>query len=174
MMIYDKQHFSADDFDGGAYCDFSSAAASAMAGKDILLAVWKLDGSAILAIAGQQGLTINRSADTIEVSTKDTEGGWKASIAGMKEWSIDLDGLYVKDDASQAILSNAFTNGTLVCIKVYDAKAAKGLFGGIAAITDYPIEAPYDDAVTYSVSFAGVGKLTDLTVETPTTDIVPM
>ena len=174
MKIYDKQHFAGDAFDANAYCDFSASAASAMAGKDVLLGVWKADGSAILAVAGQQGLTINRSADTIEVSTKDTEGGWKASIAGMKEWSIDLDGLYVKDDASQAILSKAFTDGDLVCIKVYDAKAKKGLFGGIAAITDYPIEAPYDDAVTYSVSFSGVGKLTDLTVEVPTTDIMPM
>ena len=173
MIFYDKQHFNANDFDGGAYCDFSSAAASAMAGKDILLAIWKLDGSAILAVAGQQGLTINRSADTIEVSTKDTEGGWKASIAGMKEWSIDLDGLYVKDDASQAVLSTAFENSDLICIKVYDAKASKGLFGGLAVITDFPIEAPYDDAVTYSVSFSGNGPLTDLSVHTPSTDTLP-
>lgn len=172
MIKYEKQLFTGE-YDGGAYCDFSASAASAIAGKDILLAVWDATGANILAVAGQQGLTINRSADTIEVSTKDTEGGWKASIAGMKEWSIDLDGLYVKDDTSQTILSTAFTNGDLVCIKVYDAKAKKGMFGGIAAITDYPIEAPYDDAVTYSVSFSGVGKLTDLSVETPATDTLP-
>lgn len=172
MNKYTKQLFTGE-YDGGAYCDFSASAASAIAGKDILLAVWDATGEHILAVAGQQGLTINRSADTIEVSTKDTEGGWKASIAGMKEWSIDLDGLYVKDDASQAILSTAFTAGDLVCIKVYDAKAQKGMFGGVAAITDFPIEAPYDDAVTYSVSFSGVGKLTDLSVETPQTDTLP-
>ncbi len=172
MTNYIKQMFTGE-YDGGAYCDFSASAASAIAGKDILLAVWDATGANILAVAGQQGLTINRSADTIEVSTKDTEGGWKASIAGMKEWSIDLDGLYVKDDASQAILSTAFTSGDLVCIKVYDAKAKKGLFGGVAAITDFPLEAPYDDAVTYSITLSGVGKLTDLSVEVPSTDTLP-
>ena len=162
-----------DPFDGGEYCDFSASAASAIAGKDILLAIWSKDGSKILAVAGQQGLTINRSADTIEVSTKDTEGGWKASIAGMKEWSIDLDGLYVADDESQGILSEAFTNSDLVCIKAYNNKKKKGMFGGVCSITDFPIEAPYDDAVTYSITLQGVGKLTDLSVEEPESDILP-
>ena len=170
--MYISQIF-AGEYDGNAYCDFTASAASAVAGKDILLAVWDTTGEHILAVAGQQGLTINRTADTIEVSTKDTEGGWKASIAGMKEWSIDLDGLYVTSDESQSILSNAFTSGDLVCIKVYNNKTRKGMFGGIASITDFPIEAPYDDAVTYSVTFSGVGPLTDLLVDTPTTDTLP-
>lgn len=33
------QLFADNAFDGGAYCDFSSSAAKALAGKDILLAV---------------------------------------------------------------------------------------------------------------------------------------
>ena len=170
--MYISQIFTGE-FDSNAYCDFTASAASAVAGKDILLAVWDTDGENILAVAGQQGLTINRTADTIEVSTKDTEGGWKSSIAGMKEWSIDLDGLYVTSDESPSILSDAFTNSGLVCIKVYNNKTRKGMFGGIASITDFPIEAPYDDAVTYSVTFSGVGPLTDLLVDAPTTDTLP-
>ena len=47
-------------FDGNNYCDFTSSAAKAIAGKDILLAVWSTDGSKLLAISGQQGLTINQ------------------------------------------------------------------------------------------------------------------
>ena len=170
--FYLEQMF-AGEYDGGAYCDFSASAASAIAGKDILLAIWDEDGSHILAVAGQKGLTINRSADTIEVTTKDTEGGWKGSIAGMKEWSIDLDGLYVTSDESQSILSEAFSSGSLVCVKVYNNKTRKGMFGGVASITDFPIEAPYDDAVTYSITLSGVGKLTDLLVDAPTTDTLP-
>ena len=174
MIFYDKQFFGADNFDGGVYCDFNSSAASAIAGKDILLGVWKADGSAILAVAGQQTLTINRSADTIEVSTKDTTSGWKSSIAGMKSWDISIESLYIKDDASQTILSTAFEAGNPVCIKVYDAKAAKGMFGGLAAITTYNLEFPSDDAAKASITFSGIGKLTDLTTEVPATDNVPM
>lgn len=172
MKKYLKQLFEGE-YDGNAYCDFSSTAAKAMAGKDLLLAIWNTDGTDILAIGGQQSLTINRSADTIEITSKDTDGGWKSYIAGTKEWSIDTDGIYVKDDASHAILSNAFDKGDPVCIKVYDAKAKKGMFGGLAVITDYPIEAPYDDSVTYSLTFSGMGKLVDLTVNKPATDRLP-
>ena len=60
--------------DNNAYCDFSSTAAKALAGKDILLAVFNTTGDKLLAISGQQGLTINRSADSIEITSKDTEG----------------------------------------------------------------------------------------------------
>ena len=91
----------------------------------------------------------------------------------MKEWSIDTDGIYVKNDESHAILSAAFDAGDPVCIKVYDNKRKKGLFGGLAVITDYPIEAPYDDSVTYSLTFSGMGKLVDLTVDVPESDILP-
>lgn len=172
MKKYVKQLFE-NEYDKEAYCDFSANASKAIAGKDLLLAIWNDDGTKILAISGQQSLTINRSADTVEITSKDTEGGWKSYIAGMKEWSIDTDGIYVKDDESHKILSAAFDNGDPVCIKVYNNKEKVGMFGGLAVITNYPIEAPYDDSVTYSLTFSGMGKLVDLTVNKPDTDTLP-
>lgn len=157
------------NFDKGAYCDFNASSAKAVAGKDILLAVFDSDGTNLLAISGQQGLTINRSADSIEVSSKDIIGGWKAKMSGMKEWSIDNDGLYVMDDKSHVALSKAFDEGYPVCIKIINGKTKVGLFGGLGYITDYPIEAPYDDAMTYSLTFEGNGKLHDLSA-LPDTD----
>ena len=47
------------------------------------------------------------------------------------------------------------------------------MFGGLAIITDYPIEAPYDDAVTYSLTLEGMGALVDLTQNPLETDTVP-
>ena len=160
-------------FDDNAYCDFSSSAAQAVAGKDILLCVFDSTGANLLAIAGQQGLTINRSADTIEITSKDTTGGWKGYLAGMKEWSIDNDGLYVASDEAHQALSEAFTNGDPVCIKVINSKTKKGMFGGLASITEYTLEAPYDDAMTYSITLSGMGGLADLTADPPSTDTMP-
>lgn len=157
------------NFDNNLYCDFSTGATKAVAGKDILLCVFNSDGSSLLAIAGQQGLTINRSADSIEVTSKDTTGGWKAKIAGMKEWSIDNDGLYVADDESHKALGTAFENGDFLCLKVIDAKTKKAMFGGLAVVTDYSLEAPYDDSMTYSISLEGSGALVDLSEETEAT-----
>ena len=116
-----------------------------------------------MGISGQQGLKINRTSDSIEVSSKDTVGGWKSKIAGMKEWSIDNDGLFVPSDEAHKALSKAFEDSDLVCIKVVNVKEKKGMFGGLAAVTDYSIEAPYDDAMTYSISLEGNGALVDLT-----------
>lgn len=149
-------------FENNLYCDFSGTATKAVAGKDILLAIFNSTGDKLLAVAGQQGLTINRSKDSIEVTSKDTKGGWKAKIGGMKEWSIDNDGLYVADDESHKALSKAFHDDEFVCLKIVNQKTKKALFGGIAIVTDYPIEAPFDDAVTYSISLEGNGPLVDL------------
>lgn len=172
MNKYKPQLFE-HEYDDKAYCDFDAGVAKATAGKDLLIAIWSTDGAKILALGGQQSLTINRSAEAIEVSAKDTDGGWKSSIAGMKEWSIETEGIYVSDDESHKILSKAFENSDPVCVKVYNQKLKNGMFGGLAAITDYPIEAPYDDSVTYSLTFQGIGKLVDLTENPPEVDTIP-
>lgn len=152
----------ANEFDSNVYCDFNANSAKALAGKDILLAIFNSTGTTLLAISGQQGLTINRSADSIEVTSKDTNGGWKSKIAGMKEWSIDNDGLYVPSDETHQELGKYFESGDPVCLKVINGKTKKGMFGGLAVITDYSLEAPYDDAMTYSISLEGNGALVDL------------
>lgn len=157
------------NFDSGLYCDFNSSSAKAVAGKDIILAIFNETGDKLYAVSGQQGLTINRSADSIEVTSKDTIGGWKSKISGMKEWSIDNDGLFVMDSDSHKQLSKAFENGDPVCVKVINGKAKKGLFGGLAYVTDYPIEAPFDDAMTYSLTLDGNGPLVDLSEDTTAT-----
>ena len=155
-------------FEDNLYCDFSGVATKAVAGKDLLLAIFNSTGDKLLAVAGQQGLTINRSKDSIEVSAKDTVGGWKSYIGGLKEWSIDNDGLYVGSDESHKALSQAFHDDELVCLKVINQKEQKSLFGGLAIVAEYPIEAPYDDAVTYSITLQGNGPLTDLSEEDDT------
>lgn len=146
-------------YDNYEYYNLSN---KAVAGKDILLCIFNNDGSKLLAVAGQKGLTINRSADSIDVTSKDTEGGWKSKIAGMKEWSIDNDGLYVADDNSHKELNKAFYDNDFVCVKIINNKTKKPLFGGLAVVTDYTLEAPYDDSMTYSISLEGSGALVDI------------
>lgn len=167
MKKYDIQMF-AEPYDG-----LTTPVVQALAGKDLILSVWDSTGETLLAIKGQQGLTINRSADSIEITSKDTEGDWKSKIAGMKEWSIDTDGLYYTSDTSHTSLSTAFENGDPVCIKVVNKKLKKGMFAGFSVITDYSLEAPHDDAVTFSMTLEGQGKLVDLTANPLDSDTMP-
>lgn len=108
-------------------------------------------------LAGQRNATLNRSAETIDATSKDTEGNWTESIPGFKSWSIDSDGAFVVDDVAYETLEMAYLNGENV--DVYLELPSGNKYEGNATITDFPIEAPYDDVVTYSVSLQGNGKL---------------
>src|SRR5690625_2542919 len=142
--------------------DLKSRLQKAVAGKDILLSLWDSTGEELLAIAGQQGLTINRDKDTIEVTSKDTEGGWKEFLGGTKEWSIDNDGVYVHNHESHNLLKGLYNGDDPVLIKVTNQKTETDMFGGLAILTSYPLEAPYDDAMTYTVNLQGTGAFVDL------------
>lgn len=152
------------NYEEQAYCNFDNSTTKAIAGKDIILAVFDATGNSLLAVSGQKGLTINRSADSIEVTSKDTTGGWKSKIAGMKEWSIDNDGLYIPSHASHKALGTAFQNSDPVCVKIVNGKTKTSMFGGLAYVTDYSLEAPYDDGMTYSLSLDGNGALVDFSL----------
>lgn len=54
-------------------------------------------------LAGQRNASLSRSAESIDSTSKDTEGYWKESLQGFKEWSIDCDGAYVESDEAYAI-----------------------------------------------------------------------
>lgn len=160
----------AENFDNGLYCNFDASTTKAIAGADLILSVFDSTGAKLLAIPGQQGLKINRSSDSVEVSSKDTVGSWKSKIAGMKEWSIDTDGAYIPDTDAHKELEKAFMEGTPVCLKVTDRKKKRGIFGGLGVVTDYTIEAPHDDLATFSLSIEGNGALTNLLDQTVPSD----
>ncbi len=126
-----------------------------IAGVDIIVKV----GSPAIAVGGQSGATINRSMNVIETTDK-TSNGWVTKIGGTKEWSTELESFMVIGDAGYTALAKAFKDRAEV-----DVECAVGDidFKGKALISDFPIEAPQDDAVTFTVTLEGTGEL----VETP-------
>ncbi|MDR6120612.1 TP901-1 family phage major tail protein [Bacillus sp. SLBN-46] len=115
-------------------------------------------------LGGQRNATLNRSAETIDATSKDTAGYWKESLTGFKEWSIDADGCFIESDAAYAILETAFVNGESVVAYI---EFPSGLhYEGTCIITDFTLELPYDDLVQYSISLQGSGALTQ-------TDVTP-
>ncbi len=134
------------------------------AGMDIILKVNIAEAEAeanYVAIAGQRGATLNRSRDVIDVTCKDAGGGWKQSIAGFGEWSIDTDGILIDGDENFAKLEKSFLNREVILVQMVNSKTGKG-YEGEAVVTDFPLEAPYDDAMTYSLSLKGAGELREV------------
>lgn len=107
-------------------------------------------------VAAQRGGTLNRSADTLDTTNK--EGfGWADNEQGQKSWSIDCDGLFVEDNEGFQALNAAWVNGDCVRVRVHFPSGLT--YVGQAILTDFPIDLPYDDAVTYSLTFNGKGAL---------------
>ena len=130
------------------------------AGCDVLLKVAKESSGGqppteYIVIGGQTGATLNRSAETIDVTDK-TNDGYKESMAGLKEWSIDCDGFVVISDAGIDILDTQFEARKPVYVEV---TIAGNKYTGSGYIVDYPMEMPLDSAVSFSLSIAGASKL---------------
>lgn len=109
-------------------------------------------------IAGQRGATLNRSAETMESTSKDSTG-WKEFEQSFKEWSIEAEGLLVDGDAGYLELEEAFNNGTKLKVEL-KMDTAGDKWTGSVIVTDLPVEMPYDDLVSYSVTLQGSGALT--------------
>ena len=83
---------------------------TATAGKDYLIYLntgateenptWTLLG-------GQRSGDLSRQADEIDASSKTTDG-WKSTIPGLKNWSLDLESVYLAGDAGAKFLEAAF------------------------------------------------------------------
>lgn len=107
-------------------------------------------------VAKQRGATLNRDADAIDTTAKDST--WKGSEMSFKSWSVECDGLFVEDDTALLALETAFNSGNKVSVVV--SLPSGDTQGGDAVITSFPIEAPYDDNATYSLTLQGDGALT--------------
>lgn len=130
--------------------------AKKIAGVDVLLKIKKDSG--FIAIGGQKGCSLSRSAETIDVSDK-TSAGWTESIVGLKSWSLDCDGYVSLGDEGLNLTIDAFENGTPIDVEIKVGGAEGYTYTGKVVITDFPEEYPSDDAVTYSLSLQGASAL---------------
>jgi|TARA_R100000084_G_scaffold107957_1_gene69363 predicted secreted protein len=131
------------------------------------------DSSSGILVAFAQSGTLNFSMSTRDITNKQS-GGFKESLEGLREWSIDIDGAYAWTDASGSALSNgaddlffkylldlgpntreAFT------IKFGNTGGATGDidYQGSVFLTSVSITGGTEDTATYSMSFEGTGGL---------------
>ncbi|MGX6970291.1 phage major tail protein, TP901-1 family [Vagococcus bubulae] len=142
-----------------------------IAGVDVLLYVTD-DKKKEVAVAGQTGTDLELSADTIDVTDKNSNG-WKTALAGLKSWSMSSDGFVDLGENSLPLLRKSFLDRKPipVTIRMGESTDVKGVtFSGDCYITSFPHSFKQDDAVTYSLDLEGATGLTikegaDVTVE---------
>lgn len=130
--------------------------AKKVAGVDVLLKVKKNSG--FIAVGGQKGASLSRSAETIDVTDKTSEG-WSESIVGLKSWGLECDGFVTLGDEGFEALHEAFDNRLPLEVEMKIGGEEGYTYTGSVVITDFPEEYPQDDAVSYSLSLSGASKL---------------
>lgn len=96
------------------------------------------DGNTYTALKGEQTNSVNRSAESIDISDKDT-GAWGSTMAGKK--SLTLDVTVYADNTEQKTFLDAFYKDQT--IKVFVGKLGSG---------NTPAEGEAFDAVIVSIS----------------------
>ena len=142
---------------------FPADKAMPTAGKDYLLylnvGTDETTGAKWLLLGGQRSGDLSRKSDSIDASNK-SSGGWKSTIAGLKEWSFSLETLLLPQEDSLKLLEKAFLDGKNVHIKF--ERPDKSFYTGIASITELSMQTPHDGVATYKGSLNGVGPLSEL------------
>ena len=88
-------------------------------------------GSAWDEVANVKNLTLNMDKGEADVSTRGN-GGWKASVAALKDASVEFDMVWDLADADLTAIRNAYLNNTVVRFIIMDGAidtAAAGAAG---------------------------------------------
>ena len=109
-------------------------------------------------VAGQLNVGLQRGQSPIDITNKIT-GVWRESLAGLKTWSLECSGVYVKDSQSLSLLEEAFMNNAI--IEVIISRNDKQ-YKGKCLITNFPLKAEYNNYYKYSVSLLGDGELKEI------------
>ena len=96
------------------------------------------DGGNYTALKGEQSNNVNRSAESIDISDKDT-GSWGSTMAGKKSLTVDV--TVYADNTEQKVFLDAFYKDQTV--KVFIGKLGDG---------NTPVEGEAFDAVITSIS----------------------
>jgi len=94
-------------------------------------------------------LTLNLESGEADVTTRATKG-WKASVATLKEASLEFGILYDTEDADFLAFSSGYFNNTPIALFVTDG-AGNGLDADFS-ITGFSVEQPLEEALSVSVT----------------------
>jgi TP901-1 family phage major tail protein len=130
---------------------------AAQKGKDLLI---KLDmgGGAFETVAGLRATRITFNAESVEVTTLESPGGWRELIAGAGVRSATISGSGVfRDQATDARAREIFFSGEIPVLQVIVPDF--GIVEGPFQITSLEYSGQHDGEAVYEMAFASAGAL---------------
>jgi len=110
-------------------------------------------------IAKATSSSLSRSHGTRDATSKDSAGD-SESLEGLREWSIEGEGLFAFDSAYGVVDLNAvLQTRTAVVVRFSTETTTDQYWNGSAILTELSVDSSTEETVTYSYSFQGTGPL---------------
>ena len=128
-------------------------------GKDLLVKVDLTGDGQFQTMAGLRATRVTFNAETVDVTTLDSAGGWRELLggAGVKSAAISGAGIF-KDDSTDERARQIFFDGEVPNFQVIipDFGTVEGPF----QVTSLEYAGSHDGEATYELSLASAGALT--------------
>jgi TP901-1 family phage major tail protein len=128
-------------------------------GKDLLIKVDLIGDNQFVTIAGLRASRIAFNAETVDVTSLESEGGWRELLAGAGVKSAQISGSGVFRDANtDERARQIFFDGHMPNFQV--VIPSFGVVQGPFQITSIEYSGNYNGEATYDMSLASAGQLT--------------
>jgi TP901-1 family phage major tail protein len=127
-------------------------------GKDLLVKLDLTGGGQFTTIAGLRATRISFNAETVDVTSLESQGGWRELLggAGVRSASVSGSGVFV-DSATDDRARQIFFSGTVEMFQVIIPDF--GIVEGPFQITAIEYAGSYNGEATYELSLASAGAL---------------
>lgn len=128
-------------------------------GKDLLIKVDQTGTGSFVTVAGLRATRLNFNAETVDVTTLESAGGWRELLAGAGVKSAAISGSGVFRDANtDARARQIFFDAEMPQFQV--VIPSFGIVQGAFQITSIEYAGTYNGEATYDMSLASAGSLT--------------
>jgi len=127
-------------------------------GKDLLIKVDLTGGGNFQTVAGLRATRVSFNAESVDVTSLDSAGGWRELLAGagVKSAAISGSGIF-RDAASDARVRQIFFDGEMPDFQVIIPDF--GTIEGPFQVTGVEYGGTHDGEATYELSLASAGRL---------------
>jgi TP901-1 family phage major tail protein len=128
-------------------------------GKDLLIKLDMIGDGSFQTVAGLRATRISFNAETVDVTSLDSQGGWRELLAGagVKSASISGSGVF-RDENTDARARQVFFDGEIPRFQVI--VPSFGTIDGAFQITALEYAGTHNGEASYEMSMASAGPLT--------------
>jgi len=106
--------------------------------------------TAATELKNAKDVTLNLESSEADVTTR-ANNGWRATVAALKDASIEWEMIWDTANAGFVAIKNAYFSGSAIALAILDGEDGEGLDADFA-ITSFSRSEPIEEAMTVSVT----------------------